>query len=124
MRELIYHKNVEEKDYTTTLWGEENAHLRELKKLLDVFKYDKVDGKRLGTGIETPGHLAASAVRSYFHRVAPRLILTAAHRIKGDLKTMTRHLVSTMKFVNRITVDGLVPFQYESGMKLYDLSNF
>lgn len=125
MRQLIYHKHATKKDLTIPLWAQENKHIEELKNMKGVVKELKVDGKKLGgkdsTGktvtIETPGDLVCHATKSYLHRVAPKLILTVAKKIKGDLKSTAEFILSTTEFVANLanSAQATCPFQYDAG---------
>ena len=127
------HASAEEKkeedaangNYTVEWWGNHNEHIRELKNMtgLNMKKLklgpNKVgaDKKDTSATIDTPGDLVANAVKSYFHRVAPRLMLNQPAKIKGDLRTVALYIASTVDFVSNLanSADATCPFQYDSG---------
>merc|ERR1719295_1291669 len=124
MRQLIYQKHENNKDYNIATWAQENKHILALKNMPGTLKNFKVDGKTLDTKnkagksvtIETPGDLVCAAVKSYFHRVAPKLILTVANKIKGDLKSTAEIILSTTDFISNLanSAQATCPFQYDA----------
>lgn len=125
MRQLIYQKHEKNEDYNIATWAKENKHILALKNMPGTLKDFKVDGKKLGASssgkpvtIETPGDLVCAAIKSYFHRVAPKLILTVANKIKGDLKSTAEIILSTTDFVANLanSKQATCPFQYDAGI--------
>jgi len=113
------------KKLTIELWSAQNQHMKMLRNmdkiktsLEDKMAEDKSGGNgQKGKVIDTPGELMANAIKSYFHRVAPRLMMSPTHQIIGDLRTAALYIASTIDFVANLAknrADSTCPFQYDT----------
>lgn len=116
MREHIFQQALKRPSASTPFnvadWAQVNKHILALCNMKPVAL--NVGGK---TQSYTPGSLAESAVKSYFHRVAPRLQLVQVTPIRADLQTVVEHIALTVDFVAHLTnsSESTCPFQYDAG---------
>lgn len=62
--------------------------------------------------------IAQAAVKSYLHRVAPKVMLKAPSRIMGSLESVAKYLHESVNFIHNMAAENYntCPFQYDSGM--------
>jgi len=114
LREKLYHhyrasldeqKDVIKPDFTESTFQEKNHHICKTLK-----------------NIPNPGgqkevfEVAVGAVKSYLHRVAPKLLFTRMDRIKYPYRAVAQYVLQTIEFVNQVatTQENSCPFQYDS----------
>merc|ERR1719242_827637 len=110
LREFVYYhyanrdkKNVPK--FNVDTWGRQNDHVT--KKLKNI---------TCNANGQTADDVAKAAVRSYLHRVAPKLLLKPATRIQGNLKELTSFISQTIQFVAKKAGEypTVCPFQYDA----------
>ena len=71
------------------------------------------------------GEMASAAVKSYLHRVAPKVMLKSPNRIIGSLEDICSYIYQTVCYVHVMSQEhGTCPFQYDSGNLSFFLSFF
>jgi len=111
LRQFVYYhyenrnkKNVPK--FNVEIWARENDHVaNKLKNIVCNAKGQTAD------------KVAVAAVRSYLHRVAPRLLLQSPNRIEGNLKLVAKFIEQTILFVHKKANEkdtSTCPFQYDA----------
>jgi len=109
LRQFVYYhyenRNKKVLKFNVDAWARENDHIA--KKLKNI-TCDRNGG--------TADNVAKAAVRSYLHRVAPKLLLHSANRIEGNLKLVAKFIEQTILFVHKKAneKDTTCPFQYDA----------
>jgi len=110
LREALYNYYTHKDDisgvptFETVHWETQNKHIKEMKKI-------SVQGKKF----KNAGEIAAAAVKSYLHRVAPKVMLKRPRRIIGSLKDVSEYIYYTVCYVDNMSKQkGSCPFQYDS----------
>jgi len=104
LREAVYnHYNGSKQVFETAEWGQHNKHIKALNNI------------NIGSSDKTAGQIATAAVKSYLHRVAPKVMLKSTCRIKGSLKNVSGYIHETVNYVHKMAkTHGTCPFQYDS----------
>jgi len=105
LREAIYnHYEGRKEVFETAEWGQNNKHIQDLKNISVKGAKDK-----------NAGDIATAAVKSYLHRVAPKVMLKSTCRIKGSLENVAGYIHETVNYVYVMAKTmGTCPFQYDS----------
>jgi len=101
--------------YNEAQWAKENQHIQLLKKDIDPVMTPR---STTATNIE---QLIQSAVRSFLHRVAPKLLLIPQKRIKADLETVVMSFQEVVVHVSKLAEQNgpkarnpECPFQFDA----------
>lgn len=121
MRENLYHnyKNRDKDNKSTGqafgggMWEKTNHHLKGLNNL-------NVKGLVVNKKQSSASQLAAAAVTSYLHRVAPKLLFQPGNKIPYSLKDVCEYVQATISFVQDQATKpyAACPFQYDSGLTI------
>jgi len=121
LREKLYHHyrasldeqgDVIKPDFTMSKFQEKNHHIcKVLKNIPNVVP--NMGGQKVN---ESVFEVAVGAVKSYLHRVAPKLMFTQMARIKYPYRTVAQYVLQTIEFVNQMaaTQESACPFQYDA----------
>jgi len=105
LREAVYHHyKGQDGVFETSEWQANNQHIKELKNI------------SIPNSSKNAGDVAIAAVKSYLHRVAPKVMLKSTSRIKGSyLQDISQYISQTVTFVSNLSKQqGTCPFQYDS----------
>ena len=105
--------NIDEKDYRIANWTQTNLHCNELRHLKLKLKIGK-DGKEA-----TPLEGLEGGLKSYFHRVHPKLQLKPLNFIVDSLQEVSEWIAGTIAFVHGLassSVGPTCPFQFDASM--------
>lgn len=120
LREQVYHrynnKNVKgAPKWDVPEWAKSNNHIQKDLENITI----------KGTN-QSASTMAIASVKSYLHRVAPKLMMHPTNRIVGDLRTVATYIESTIEFVFKLATQNMdsCPFQYDSGIRIHCPSSF
>lgn len=101
------------KDYNESEWSTRNKHIQKLRSI-------KVSNSKMASTI------AVSAVKSYLHRVAPKLTWHPENLIVGDLGSLAKYIAGSIEFVNNLVNSKRQrwPFQYDAGTQSLQFTLF
>merc|ERR1719376_811527 len=108
LREAVYHHwkkraNSNATTFEAEKWRSSNKHIKDLQNIT-------IPGSN-----KNAGEVATAAVKSYLHRVAPKVMLKSPSRIIGNLADISAYIYQTVCYVHSMAQEhGTCPFQYDS----------